>query len=412
MRSTRVIGVTAAVLVGALGLAGCSASSPGADGSDDGPVTITFAASILGEPTRGPLLQEMIDDFNASQDGISVEPASIPFSSFGTTISTQLGGGGGPDLIAFDHPNFFAAVDAGHVEPIDDIVDEDALLPGNDNLMIDGTRYGTALDIGNYALIYNPDLVTEVPTSFEELVEQAQALTADGVYGYAMRHTQAEEAGVWYDLSGFVYGFGGSWSTEDGVPTINTDENVEGVEAYKEIYDAGVLPQGTDAATYRKMFAEGKIAMMIDNGGIPTVVQGTNPDASLSAAPSPLESGRTGQVMAVLGVNANGEHIEATKEFFAWLLAPEQQARIQGFLGGSTAATAVERTPEELEESPYVEVFDEAGDNAQSFVPDGLGVQTPQIRTIVVTAVLEALQSGGDIREALDRAQADVEALL
>lgn len=412
MRLTRVLGATAAVLVGASAFAGCATSSPESDDRSDGPVKITFAASILGEPTRGPLLQAMLDDFNASQDAIVVEPASIPFSSFGTTIATQLGSGEGPDLIAFDHPNFFAAVDAGHVEPIDDIVDEDALLPGNDNLKIDGTRYGTALDIGNYALLYNPDLVTNVPTTFEELLAEAKTQTKDGVFGYAMRHTQAEEAGVWYDLSGFVYGFGGSWSDKDGKPTINSDENIEGVEAYKEIYDAGVIPQGTDAATYRKMFAEGKVAMLIDNGGLPTVLAGTNPDARFMAAPAPLPSGKTGQVMAVLGVNANGEHVEQTKEFYSWLLAPEQQERIQGFLGGSTVATEVDRTPEEIAEHPYVEVFDEAGKNAQSYVPEGLEVQTPQVRTIVVTAVLDALQTGGDIREALDRAQADVEGLL
>lgn len=410
MPSPRTARFAAGIAIGALVLSGCAAGDD-TTAENDGPATITFAASILGEPTRGPLLQEMIDDFNASQDTITVEPASIPFSSFGTTISTQLGGGGGPDLIAFDHPNFFAAADAGHVEPIDDIVDEDALLPGNDNLKIDGTRYGTALDIGNYALIYNPELVDTVPTTFEELVDEAKKLTAGDIYGYAMRHTQAEEAGVWYDLSGFTYGFGGTWAVK-GEPTINSDENVAGAEAYKEIYEAGVIPQGTDAATYRKMFAEGKIAFMIDNGGLPTALKGTNPDVKMEAAPSPLPSGKTGQVMAVLGVNANGKHIAATKEFFSWLLDPEQQQRIQGFLGGSTVATVVPRTDEEIAESPYIPVFDEAGENAETYVPDGLGVQTPQIRTIVVTAVLEALQGDGDMRKALDRAQADVEALL
>ena len=416
MRYTRTAAITATLAAGALALSACAGGDNGNGGTDDpqggGTVTITWAASILGEPSRGPLLQAMIDDYNASQDRIRVEPASIPFSSFGSTIATQLGGGGGPDLIAFDHPNFFASVDAGHVEPIDDIVDESTLLPGNDDLRIDGTRYGTALDIGNYALIYNPDLVTTVPTTFEELVAEAKALTGDGIFGYAMRHTQAEEAGVWYDLSGFIYGFGGEWSDSDGNPTINSDENVRGVEAYKEIYDAGVIPQGTDAATYRKMFAEGTVAFMIDNGGLPTALEGTNPNVALDAAPSPLPSGVTGQVMAVLGVNANGRHIAETKEFFSWLLAPEQQARIQAFLGGSTVATIVERTQAELEQRPYVAVFDEAGENAKTYVPTGLGVITPQIRTIVVTAVLEALQTGGDIREALDRAQVDVEGLL
>lgn len=416
MRRTRITGAIALALTGTLALAGCTSSPSGDNGSEKpaeggAPVEITFAASILGEPSRGPLLQEMLDDFNKSQDKIVVKPASIPFSSFGTTIATQLGSGAGPDFIAFDHPNFFAAVDAGHVEPIDDIVDEGTLLPGNDNLKIDGVRYGTALDIGNYALIYNPELIKEAPTSFEELVAAAKAATKDGVYGYAMRHTQAEEAGVWYDLSGFTYGFGGTWAV-DGKPTINSDANVKGVEAYKEMYESGAIPQGTDAATYRKMFAEGKVAMLVDNGGIPTVIQGTNPDAKIAAAPAPLPEGKTGQVMAVLGVNANGKHVAETKQFFSWLLAPEQQARVQAFLGGSTAATKVERTTEELEKSPYIAVFDKAGDNAESFVPNGLGVVTPQIRTVVVTAVLEALQNGGDIREALDRAQADVEALL
>jgi len=401
---------TALAAASALLLAGCSSSSD--DAASDGPVEITFAASMLGEPARGPLLQEMIDAFNASQDGVIVTPSSVPFSSFGTTIATQMGGGGGPDLIAFDHPNFFAAVDADLVVPIDDIVDEDALLPGNDNLVVDDERYGVALDIGNYALIYNPTLVSTPPTSFDDLVAQAKALTKDGVYGYAFRHTQAEEAGVWYDLSNFVYGFGGSWSDAKGEPTINSDKNVEGVTAFKEIYDAGVIPQGTDAATYRKMFSEGKIAFMIDNGGIPTVIQGANPEAAIAAVQTPLPSGEAGQVMAVLGVNANSKHVDATKQFLEWLLAEQQQATIQGFLGGSTAATAVDREASELEEHPYIAVFDEAGDSAHTFVPTGLEVVTPQVRTIVVTAVLAALQNGTDVGAALDAAQAEVEALL
>jgi multiple sugar transport system substrate-binding protein len=176
--------------------------------------------------------------------------------------------------------------------------------------------------------------------------------------------------------------------------------------------DAGVVPQGTDAATYRKMFSEGKVAFLVDNGGIPTVIQGTNPDAPIEAVSVPFPSGEAGQVMAVLGVNANSKNVEGTKQFLEWMLADEQQATIQGFLGGSTSATAVERLPAELEARPYVEVFDEAGETAHTFVPTGLEVVTPQVRTIVVAAVLAALQNGSDIKAALDDAQKQVEALL
>lgn len=400
----------AVAAIAALALAGCAPSAP-AEGESDGPAVITFAASMLGEPARGPKLVAMIDEFNASQDDVVVTPMTVPFSSFSSTMFTQMGGGAGPDLIAFDHPDFFSAVDAGLVLPIDDVVDEDALLPGTKNQIVDGTRYGVSLDIGNYALIYNPTIVSEAPTTFDELLETAKSVTGDGVYGYAFRHTPAEEAGVWYDASNYVYGYGGKWS-DDGEPTINSPENVEGITALKEIYDAGVIPQGATAAEYRKMFAEGKIAMMIDNGGVPTVIQGTNAEAPIAAAVAPFPTDVIGQVMAVLSINANTKNEAATKQFLGWLLEETQQTTIQNFLGGSTPATRIERSAEDLETKPYVEIFDQTGDNALSFVPEGLEVYTPQIRNIVVTAILEAFQTDGDVQEALDDAQSQVEGLV
>lgn len=375
------------------------------------PVEISFAASMLGEPLRGPLLVALVEEFNASQSEVHVAPVTTPFSSFGTTMFTQMGGGGGPDIIAFDQPNIFAAADAGLLVPLDDVTSTIELLPGNDSLVVDGTRYGVALDISNYALIYNPNLVTNVPTTFDQLVAEAQAQTKGDVFGFAFRHTQAEEAGMWYDLSNYVYGNGGHWAV-DGVPTINSPETVAGVTAYKALFDANVIPKGTDAATYRRMFAEGKIAMMIDNGGIPTVLKGTNPDAAIAAAPAPLPTRAIGQVMAALAINGNSAHPDAAKAFLAWFLSPEAQAKVQGFLGGSTAATPVPRTAEELAKAPYIEVFDSLGDVALPFMPQGLEIETPQIRNIVVEAVLRALAGQTDVQTALDEAQAQVEALI
>jgi multiple sugar transport system substrate-binding protein len=375
------------------------------------PAEITFAASMLGEPKRGPLLVELVERFNASQSAVHVAPVTTPFSSFGTTMFTQMGGGGGPDVIAFDQPNIYAAAEAGLLVPLDDVVKGVQLLPGNNSLIVEGTRYGVALDISNYALIYNPDLVSKVPTTFEELVAEAKAQTRNDIYGFAFRHTQAEEAGVWYDLSNYVYGNGGHWAV-DGKPTINSPETVAGVSAYKALYDANVIPRGTDAATYRRMFAEGKIAMMIDNGGIPTVLNGTNPNARIAAAPAPLPTRAIGQVMAALAINGNSKHPEAAKAFLAWFLSPEVQTEVQGFLGGSTAATVIPRTAAELERAPYIAVFDGLGDVALPFMPEGLEARTPEIRNIVVEAVLKALAGQTDVKTALDEAQARVEALI
>ena len=374
------------------------------------PATITLAASMLGEPLRGPKLIALLDEFNASQTGVVIKPVTVPFSSFGTTMFTQMGAGGGPDIIAFDQPNIYAAVAANRLLPIDDVVSGITLLPGNASLKIGGKQFATALDIGNYALIYNPDLVKKVPTTIAELMAEAKAQTKGGTFGYAFRHTRAEEAGMWYDLSNFVYGYGGNWS-KDGVPTINSEATLAGVRAYKELYDAGVIPKGADAATYRRMFANGKIAMMVDNGGVPTVLKGTNAAVPMAAALAPFPARGIGQVMAALAINANSKNPAAAKTFLRWFLSPGPQAKVQGFLGGSTVATPVARTAEELEAAPYIKVFDSVSDRAMPFMPPGLEVLTPQIRGIVVEQVLQALQGQTDIKAALDEAQKQVQAL-
>lgn len=374
------------------------------------PVEVTFAASMLGEPLRGPRLTALVEEFNKSQDKVRVVPITTPFSSFGTTMFTQMGGGGGPDVIAFDQPNIYAAAEAGLLVPLDKVVQGIKLLPGNDSLVVEGTRYGIALDISNYALIYNPDLVKKVPKTFDELLAEAKAQTKDGVYGFAFRHTQSEEAGMWYDLSNYVYGYGGHWA-KAGKPTINTPEVVAGVEAYKKLYDANVIPKGTDAATYRRMFAEGKIAMMIDNGGIPTVLKGTNAKVAIAAAPAPLPTRSIGQVMAALAINHNSKNPQAAEAFLKWFVQPEAQAKVQDFLGGSTAATPVKRTAEEMAAAPYIEVFDSLGDVALPFMPEGLEAHTPQVRNAVVESVLRALAGTTDVKAALDHAQKQADLL-
>lgn len=404
-------------VVAALGLVltGCSSSTGGGDDNNsgmnpDGATVISFAASMLGETQRGPLLTAMIDDFNASQDEVVVTPVTVPFSSFGSTMFTQVGGGEGPDIIAWDEADYFQAMDQGLTLPIDEIVDEDALLASSKNEIMDGKRYGVPLNVSNYALIYNPDLVKNVPTNFDELVAEAKAQTKNGVYGFAFRHTAAEEAGVWSDVSNYVYGFGGDWA-KDGVPTLTDPKVAEGITAMKELYDAKVIPEGATAAEYRKMFAEGKVAMIIDNGGVPTVINGTNPATPIAAALAPFPTENIGEISAVLAVNSNTKKADAAKAFLAWFLDPEQQATVQGLLGGSQAATVVPRTEEELAERPYVAIFDQVAPNTKAFAPEGLEAVTPQFRNIVVEQLLSIFQGQVSVEDGLAAAQKEAESL-
>jgi multiple sugar transport system substrate-binding protein len=404
----RVVASMAVITAAGIILSGCSGSSPDSgDASTVEPATITFAASTFGDPGLGPRLQALVDEFNADQDVVTVEAASVPFPTFGQTVLTQMGGGEGPDLVRFDMPEFSAAGSAGLLEPLDDKIDAEelGLQAGPDKFMsIDGTRYGVVFDTSNYVMYYNTDLIPNPPKTFDEFMATAKATTQGDVYGLAFRQTQAEENGVWQDIFNYVYGFGGQWSDGEKL-TLNDPKNIEGLEAFQSLYDANVIPKGADAATFRKMFAQNLVGMELNNGGYLVATRGTNPDLNFSVAPIPFPERRQGAIMAPITINANSEHKDAAMVFINWVLESDHQVELQEALGASSVATKTERSPETLEETPFLTVFDELTETSLPQIVLGFGPQTPEIRKIVVTEVVAALQGQQDMKTAMDNAQ-------
>jgi len=370
---------------------------------------ITFAAVTFSEAGRGDRLKAWVDKFNKSQNAIEVQPVALPFASFAKTIFTQMGGGAGPDLVRFDQIDFYAAVAANRVLQLDEIIkDSDYKFTAPDRYMkVGGKRYGTPFEISNYVLLYNPTLLKDrkAPANFDEFVATAKAATANGVYGYAYRATMAEAPGFWQDLCNFVYGFGGRWSDEKGNLTLNSPKVIEGVAAYKKMYDAGATPKGTDAATYRRMFWEGKLAMEIDNGGVAGIFSQQAPDLPLAAAPSPFPTRAQGLVLAPLTVNANTKHKAAAFTFYKWILQPDNQKALQDLLGASNVATVVSRSPEDLAKRPWLKVYDDQTPNSIPQLVQGQELKTPEILQIVLEHVLKVLQGGADPKKAMDDAQ-------
>jgi multiple sugar transport system substrate-binding protein len=370
---------------------------------------LTFAGVTFSEAGRGDRLKAWVEKFNKSQDKIEVQPVALPFATLANTVFTQMGGGGGPDLVRFDQIDFYAAVAAKRILPFDDeIKDSDYSFTAPDKyLKVDGKRYGIPFEISNYVLLYNKTLVKDgkAPTTFDEFLETAKAATGGGNYGFAYRATMAERPGFWQDLCNFVYGFGGRWSDDAGNLTINSPKVIEGVSAYKKVYDAGVTPKGTDASTYRRMFWENKLAMEIDNGGVAGIFYQQAPNLPLAAAPSPFPTRAQGLILAPLTVNANTKNKDAAFTFVKWALQPENQKDLQDLLGASNVATVVERSPEVLTAQPWLKVYDEQTPNSVPQLVAGHETKTPEIQQIVLEHVLKVLQGGADPKKAMDDAQ-------
>jgi multiple sugar transport system substrate-binding protein len=408
MRKQRApLGVVAAIsaigLVAAL-LAGC-----GSDGeSGGGGVTkLTFAASTFGDPGRGPQLTKWIQEFNKSQNKIQISPAAVPYPTFGQTVLTQMGSGKGPDLVRFDMPEFESASDAGLIAPLDKLVEVSKydLIKQPDQFMVhDGVRHGIIFEASNYGMFYNEDLIPKPPTTYEQFFSTAKSLTKGGVYGLAFRQTEAEEAGVWQDIFNYVYGFGGAWSDGKNL-TINSPANLKGLQAYKDLYDAKVIPRGADAATFRRMFAEGKVGMELNNGGYVTATRGQNSKLKFSVAPIPFPVRKQGAILAPVVINEASSAKEEAATFIRWVLEPQNQVKLQEILGASSVATTTKRSAESLKQTPFLTTFDELTPSSLPQVVLGFAAKTPDIRKVVVQNVIAALQGKVGLKPALDRAQ-------
>lgn len=393
-------------LAGAMALA----ALPGTTGSAfaQGKTTISFAGVTFSEAGRGDRLREWVDKFNKSQDKIEVTTLGLPFATFANTMFTQMGGGGGPDLIRFDTIDFYAAVPAGRILPFDDYIkDGDYKFSApNDYLKVNGKRYGVAFEISNYVMMYNPALLKDgkVPTTFDELLAVTKAATGGGNYGYAYRATMAERNGFWQDLCNYVFGFGGRWSDGKAL-TLNAPKVIEGVTAYKRMYDSGAIPKGADAATYRRMFWESKVAIEIDNGGVAGIFNQQAPNLAWMAAPAPFPTRAQGLILAPLTVNANTKNKDAAFTFVKWALQPENQKALQDILGASSVATDVPRSAEDLAKKPWLKVYDDQTPNAVPQLVGGFEVRTPELQQIIIEQVLKVLQGGMDPKKAMDEAQ-------
>src|SRR6516225_7160625 len=250
-RFSRMLGISA--VVAATLIAACGLTSAFAQSKE----VLTFVGVTFSEAGRGDRLKAWVETFNKSQDKIEVQPVALPFATMANTVLTQMGGGAGQDLVRFDQIDFYAAVAANRILPLDDVIrDGDYKFTAPDRyLKVGGKRYGIPFEISNYVLLYNKTLIKDgkAPSTFDEFLQSAKAATENGVYGFAYRATMAERPGFWQDLCNFVYGFGGRWSDDSGKPTVNDPKVIEGVTAYKKMYDLGATPKGTDASTYRRM---------------------------------------------------------------------------------------------------------------------------------------------------------------
>ena len=417
-RAFRAVGITA---IAALALAGC-ASTAGDGGGESSGGELTFSNWQFLEDGKGPIIWDAVKGYTGPNDDVSLTKVEIPFANYADKLSTELGAGGGPDVMVLQDSQFASLVDAGVLEPLDDIADElgDSLNNTNEAGFFQDAQYGFNWERPTYnTVIYNKDIFAElgleVPTTFDEFLTTAQTIKDElGIAGFAGRHQTAEIDGWTLEMANWIYGFGGELS--DGKKlTIDDPANIEAVEAFLKTFESGVAPIGDDASTFRAKFGQGQVGMLFENSGVATTLtsgaDGAINGQNLGAAPLPMaHAGSNSQL--IIAVNAKSDNKEAAKDFVRWVLSEEGQVAIRAGLGASAMATDVEPDAAFLEANPWATQFLEAAKTSKSTLVEGFETDSKVIWREVLTGIEDLRVNGGDVKAKLADIQKTLEAEL
>jgi multiple sugar transport system substrate-binding protein len=340
-----------AAIVGAASLAliatGCSSS--GGSGSSASGTTLTYWASNQSGTTTAAdvkILTPILAHFT-KETGIKVNLEVIGWGDLQNNINNAVSSGSGPDVVNIGNTwaPYLAATKA--------------FVPftGAAAKAIGGTSrfIPTALATGglqnqaptsvpyiglSYGLFYNKAMFSaaglKAPTTWEDMVSDAKALTKGGVYGMGL------EGGSYTENVHFAFitaeQDGGSWYDASGKPTFTTNANVQGVLRYLNLMqDDKVVNKsnaeysaGTEAMAD---FAKGKVAMVVNqnNGSSTLTADGMSPSAyGVAAIPTTvggkdIDSGIQGINLAIF---KNSKNQSAALKFVKFMTSSYAQSAI------------------------------------------------------------------------------------
>ncbi|MDQ4502362.1 ABC transporter substrate-binding protein [Sinomonas sp. ASV322] len=402
----------------ALALTGCSNSSTAADTS--GPVTLTFWHGYT--EADGKVLDQIVADFNKSQDKIKITTTTKPWAVIGDTLLTSLSAKNGPDIVALPAENLPVYASKGALQKLDDYYSSSAqnasLNPRAVEMeKIGGDYYGVPTGFVPLSVVYNKTLfqkagIAAFPTTWDEWVADAKKLTvgADSgtpqQYGLALPDHATVGNGVWASL---FYGNGGA--IVDGNKSVLDSQANQQTLAYwaKAVHDGKISPTGLDGIASDKLFSSGKAAMEIGGPWMASVAKENNIDYGIAAIPA----GPKGPAASAIGISAavtsqaDAAKKAAAEKFFDYFFSKDNATKWS--LGSGWPALRTDVPSSAVSSNPVVASLTDIVGTARPLLP---GVADS---TDVLTAVDEATQkalSGGDPAALLKTASQSVQQAL
>jgi multiple sugar transport system substrate-binding protein len=326
-----------------------------------------FAQTIVHWQHHSPARNEMIEffarEFEAQNPGVTIEFESIPLADYYTKLLPALAAGSGPDVFqlrAGDVPRYkeyevIQALNIDHALALEEFV------PGSYGFLVeDGTFYGLPTDVQTIVLFYNTEIfaelgITEVPSTWEELIETALLITdiEDGVM-YRMGLAHGSYGPVIYTLMAQT---GTEFQDDDGKVLFDNPQGREGFEfAVDWIAKYGV--EDPDFGSRWTAFREQELGMVYAHPAMLGSFRNTHPDLPIGIAE--VASYKAGEPRTSVMTNwayvasAGTDDLDLASRWIEFLTSAEAQRKWTIETGELPSRAALINDPELLEYEPLL----------------------------------------------------------
>lgn len=373
--------------------------------------------------------KKQIDAFNASQSEIDVRHTVVPSDAWDAKMKAAQAAGSSPDVVTTNYGGIKPGIVNGQFARLDDLMEaaafEDIAENVRDFVRTDAGYFGYPMLVEpSTVLFYRTDLFAAAgldpakpPTSWDELITTARALTKDGVFGMNIAQVAPDLA---WSSWGLQYNAAGQLPiTDDWSEPRATAPGFKALaEFYKTLYTEKLMPpEATFPYAEIDAYGQGTVAMAASGswaiGQLSNDFSDTLANTAVAAFPS-IDGDQTKPTSTLGGwtltIDAKSKAPQQAADFISWLLAGDPAIMMDFFAtSGYSKYSARTSVAEALAADP------EASRNAF------LGVVTKDVLpyakaepaypwdiSFAFATALEKAMKGGDIDAALAEADAAI----
>ena len=350
-------------------------------------------------------MERIIAAFEAEHPEIDVELQFTPDADYQNRLATALRGGKGPDVAQLKaYGELQPLVDAGYLEPLNDIVPGIAEMPetatGGVVGLADGKFYGVPYSVPVLGVFYNTELFekagVQVPTTYAAFVEACEKLKAAGITpiasGGAQGSAWALEIGVGM-IGPTIYGADFYNEMMTGAATFEDPRFVATLQRFADLkpyYSEGFA--GVDYTTSTQQFINGEAAMFFGGSWENGSFKSQNPDLKFSIFPFPGDEATDKPLVAAFsdgsyGLVADTDARDAAIEVLNFIASPEFAQLFADELGWPAAR------PDVTSSDPTLSKMIEMQGNTTPYLSlVGYRWQTPTASSVIQSEIIDMVE--------------------